>query len=160
MPENTKLTHLNQDGRPHMVDVTDKKITHRTASAEGFVEMSSDTKNIAIGGQNAKGDVISTSILAGVMAAKKTSDIIPLCHPLPLSKVNISIDPVDLGFHVIAEVKTSGKTGVEMEALTAVSASCLTIYDMLKAAQKDMNIKNIRLLTKTGGKSGDFSAGE
>ena len=159
MKGNASLTHLNRDGRPHMVDVTNKNTSHRIAIAEGFVAMSKETRNLATGDKNTKGDVISTSILAGIMAAKRTADIIPLCHPLPLSKINIEIEPVDQGLHIKAEVKTNAKTGVEMEALTAVSATCLTIYDMLKAAQKDITIESIRLLSKSGGKSGDFSVG-
>lgn len=154
-----KLTHLDDAGRPQMVDVTDKQVTSRTAIAEGFVRMAPETLTLATGGTAKKGDVISTSTLAGIMGAKKTADLIPLCHPLPLSKVNVVIDAQDDGLHVTAEVKTSGKTGVEMEALTAVSTTCLTIYDMLKAAQKDMVIEYIRLTRKTGGKSGDFEAG-
>lgn len=151
-----KLTHLDENGRPQMVDVSDKAVTSRTAVAEGFVSMLPTTLDLATGGQNKKGDVIATATLAGIMGAKKTSDLIPLCHPLPVTKVNVGITPVESGLYVQAEVKTNGKTGVEMEALTAVSTTCLTIYDMLKAAQKDMSIEYIRLVTKTGGKSGDF----
>jgi cyclic pyranopterin phosphate synthase len=154
-----KLTHLDDAGRPQMVDVTDKQVTSRTAIAEGFVRMAPETLILATGGTAKKGDVITTSTLAGIMGAKKTADLIPLCHPLPLSKVNVVIEAREHGLHVTAEVKTSGKTGVEMEALTAVSTTCLTIYDMLKAAQKDMLIEYIRLTRKTGGKSGDFEAG-
>lgn len=151
-----KLTHLDDQGRPQMVDVTEKDITSRTAIAEGRVLMSEETLALALGGKSKKGDVITTSTLAGIMGAKRTADLIPLCHPLPLSKVNVEIQPFDAGLHVRAEVRTTGKTGVEMEALTAVSTACLSIYDMLKAAQKDMEITDIKLVRKTGGKSGDF----
>lgn len=154
-----KLTHIDEAGRPQMVDVTDKDITARTAIAEGFVRMTPETLALATGGTAKKGDVLTTATLAGIMGAKRTSDLIPLCHPLPLSKVNVVITPDENGLHVTAEVRTTGKTGVEMEALTAVSTACLTIYDMLKAAQKDMVIETVRLTRKTGGKSGDFEAG-
>lgn len=150
------LTHLDSAGQPQMVDVSDKESTARTAVAEGFVTMSPETLALALGGSGKKGDVITTATLAGIMGAKRTSDMIPLCHPLPLSKVNVTIAPFESGLRVEAEVRTSGKTGVEMEALTAVSTACLTIYDMLKAVQKDMEICDIRLLLKTGGKSGRF----
>lgn len=156
MPTDQKLTHLDADGRPQMVDISEKRVTSRIAIAEGFVRMTPETLAAALGGQNKKGDVIATATLAGIMGAKRTSDLIPLCHPLPLTKVNIKITPLDGGLQVTAEARTDGKTGVEMEALTAVSTACLTIYDMLKAAQKDMVIEHIRLLEKTGGKSGDF----
>lgn len=151
-----KLTHLDDQGRPQMVDVTEKDITSRTAIAEGRVLMSKETLALALGGKSRKGDVITTSTLAGIMGAKRTADLIPLCHTLPLSRVNVEIQPMETGLHVQAEVRTTGKTGVEMEALTAVTIACLTIYDMLKAAQKDMEITDIRLVRKTGGKSGDF----
>ena len=154
----SKLTHINDEGRAVMVDVTDKSVTSRRAVAEGFVLMQEETLNLALSGDNKKGGVIPVSELAGIMAAKQTSALIPLCHPLPLSKVSVQIDAVDKGLRVEAIVKTSGKTGVEMEALTAVSVTCLTIYDMLKATQKDMRIEGIRVLAKTGGKSGDWTA--
>ncbi len=153
-----KLTHLDASGRPQMVDVTDKDVTSRTAIAAGHVEMSAETLALALGGSGRKGDVIHTATLAGIMGAKRTSDLIPLCHPLPISKINVDIQSDGAGLRVTAEVKTTGRTGVEMEALTAVSTACLTIYDMLKAAQKDMVISDIRLMKKTGGKSGDFKA--
>lgn len=148
-----KLTHLDAAGRPQMVDVSGKEVSTRSATAEGRVLMSDTALELALGGATKKGDAITTSVLAGIMGAKRTADLIPLCHPLPLSKVNVDITPCDGGLRVVAEVRTSGKTGVEMEALTAVSTACLTLYDMLKAVQKDMVIGPIRLLEKTGGKS-------
>jgi cyclic pyranopterin monophosphate synthase len=152
------LTHFDTDGRPQMVDVSEKDISARVAIAEGVVLMSEATRELALGGASKKGDAITTSILAGIMGAKRTADLIPLCHPLPLSRVNVDITRCEGGLKVVAEVRTSAKTGVEMEALTAVSTACLTLYDMLKAAQKDMEIQSIRLLSKSGGVSGDYFA--
>lgn len=156
------LTHLNEKGEARMVDVSDKAATHRTARAEGFVSMRPETLALVETGQAKKGDVLATARIAGIMAAKKTHELIPLCHPLPISKATIdfdlSRDPT--GIRVTAEVKVTGQTGVEMEALTAVSVACLTIYDMLKAADKSMTFSGIRLLEKTGGRSGDFKVGE
>jgi cyclic pyranopterin phosphate synthase len=155
------LTHFDAAGAAHMVDVGAKSETRRRAVAEGSVEMSDATLALVTGGTAAKGDVAGVARLAGIMAAKRTAELIPLCHPLPLSKVAIEIapDPALPGLRVVATVGTTGRTGVEMEALTAVSVACLTIYDMLKAAQKDMVIGPARLLEKTGGKSGDWRAG-
>lgn len=155
-----KLTHIDETGRAAMVDVSSKDVTDRLAVAEGFVVMTSKTLVLAQSGQNKKGSVTSVAELAGIMGAKRTSDLIPLCHPLPLSKVTVRIDADEElpGFRVEAVTKTSGQTGVEMEALTAVSVTCLTIYDMLKAAEKGMEIRGIRLLRKSGGKSGNWSA--
>lgn len=152
----SKLTHINDQGRAHMVDVSGKDITHRSAVAEGKVIMSQSAFDLTR--NNAKGDPISIAELAGIMGAKKTADLIPLCHPLSLSKVGVEISPLEdaIGYSVQATVKTDGKTGVEMEALTAVSVACLTVYDMLKAADKGIEITDIRLLKKSGGKSGDF----
>ncbi|MCI4646386.1 MAG: cyclic pyranopterin monophosphate synthase MoaC [Hyphomonadaceae bacterium] len=155
-----KLTHLDAAGRPQMVDVSAKAVSSRTALAEGRVLMSAEALELALGGATKKGDAITTSVLAGIMGAKRTADLIPLCHPLPINKVNVDISPCEGGLRVVAEVRTSGKTGVEMEALTAVSTACLTLYDMLKAVQKDMVIGPIRLLEKTGGKSADYLASE
>lgn len=156
----SNLTHINDQGRAHMVDVSEKTVTHRTAKAEGKVIMSQTAFDLTRGenGGNAKGDPISIAELAGIMGAKKTAELIPLCHPLSLSKVGVEISPLetDIGYRVTATVKTDGKTGVEMEALTAVSVACLTVYDMLKAADKAIEITDIRLLKKSGGKSGDF----
>lgn len=155
------LTHFDAQGQAHMVDVSDKTTTARTAVAEGVVLMSPATLALAQGGAT-KGDVMGVARLAGIMGAKRTSDLIPLCHPLPLDKVALDLvaDPSLPGIRITATARTTGRTGVEMEALTAVSIACLTVYDMLKAAQKDMRIDGIRLLEKTGGKSGDFKAVE
>jgi len=154
------LTHIDQVGEAHMVDVGDKTETSRSATAEGFVRMLPETLALILEGNAKKGDVIGTARLAGIMAAKKTSDLIPLCHPLMLTKVSVEITEDDTlpGLRVTATAKLTGKTGVEMEALTAVSVTCLTIYDMAKAADKAMEIGGIRLLEKTGGKSGTYHA--
>ena len=152
----SKLTHIDETGRANMVDVSDKAVTAREALAEGFVRMDAATLALALSGDAKKGDVRATAEIAGIMAAKKTSDLIPLCHPLALSKVEVRVEPGEGGLAVTARVRTTGQTGVEMEALTAVSVACLTVYDMLKAADKAMTIENVRLLTKTGGKSGDW----
>ncbi|MDB5431289.1 MAG: moaC [Caulobacter sp.] len=152
----SKLTHIDAKGRARMVDVSDKASTARAAVAAGFVRMNAETLALATSGQGKKGDVRAVAEIAGVMAAKKTSDLIPLCHPLALSKVEVAVEPAEGGMAVTARVKTTGPTGVEMEALTAVSVACLTIYDMLKAADKGMVIEAVRLLEKTGGKSGDW----
>jgi cyclic pyranopterin phosphate synthase len=152
----SKLTHLDAQGRARMVDVSGKAATAREALAEGFVRMATETLDLAISGTGKKGDVRAVAEIAGVMAAKKTADLIPLCHPLALSKVEVSVDAGDGGMRVTARVKTTGQTGVEMEALTAVAVACLTIYDMLKAADRFMTIEAVRLVEKTGGASGDF----
>lgn len=152
-----KLTHFNEEGRARMVDVTDKPVTERTATAETTVRMSEETLARIKEGGIAKGDVRAVAQVAGIMAAKKTSDWIPMCHPLMLSGVNITFS--DNGkdeLRIEATVRLSGKTGVEMEALTAVSAAALTVYDMCKAIDKAMEIGPTRLLVKTGGKNGDF----
>jgi cyclic pyranopterin phosphate synthase len=152
----SKLTHIDDQGRARMVDVSDKAVTAREAIAEGFVSMAAATLELAVSGTGKKGDVRAVAELAGVMAAKQTSNLIPLCHPLALTKIEVSVEPAVGGLAVTARVKTSGQTGVEMEALTAVSVACLTIYDMLKAADKAMTINGVRLVSKTGGASGDF----
>jgi cyclic pyranopterin phosphate synthase len=149
---------MDETGRARMVDVSDKAVTTREAVAEGFLRMSPETLALAIGGGGRKGDVRAVAEIAGVMAAKKTSDLIPMCHPLPLSKVQVRVEPAEGGLAVTARVKTTGQTGVEMEALTAASVALLTLYDMLKAAEKGMVIEAVRLLEKTGGKSGDWRA--
>jgi len=154
----SELTHIDKAGRASMVDVSDKADTARRAVAQGFIEMTSETLELALSGKTKKGAVIPVAELAGIMAAKRTSELIPLCHPLPLSKVSVEITAADGGLSVIAEAKTTGPTGVEMEALTAVSVACLTLYDMLKAAQKDMVIGEIKLLSKSGGRSGEWTA--
>ncbi len=152
------LTHIGASGEANMVDVGSKAETERTATAEGFVRMLPETLALIQQGNARKGDVIGTARLAGIMAAKKTADLIPLCHPLMLTKVSVEIteDHALPGLRVTATAKLTGKTGVEMEALTAVSVACLTIYDMAKAADKGMEIGSIRLLEKTGGKSGAY----
>lgn len=152
------LTHIAASGVANMVDVGDKAETVRSATAEGFVRMAAATLALIREGDAKKGDVIGTARLAGIMAAKKTSDLIPLCHPLMLSKVSVDITEDDAlpGLRVTATAKLTGKTGVEMEALTAVSVACLTIYDMAKAADKAMEISGVRLVEKTGGKSGTW----
>lgn len=154
------LTHFDGDGNAHMVDVSGKEATAREARAEGWVRMSPDTLAMISEGRAKKGDVAGVARLAGIMGAKKTADLIPLCHPLPVTRVAVDIAPdTDLpGLRVTATVKTTGQTGVEMEALTAVSTACLTVYDMVKAAQKDMEIGGIRVLLKDGGKSGRYEA--
>ena len=152
------LSHIGASGEAHMVDVSGKDDTVRIALAEGYVRMEPETLAIVREGNAKKGDVIGTARMAGIMAAKQTSNLIPLCHPLMLSKVTVDItdDPDLPGLRVEATVKLTGKTGVEMEALTAVSVTCLTIYDMAKAVDKTMEIGGIRVMEKSGGKSGDF----
>ena len=152
----SRLTHIDETGRAHMVDVSGKAVTAREAVAEGFVRMNPDTLVLALSGDAKKGDVRATAEIAGIMAAKKTSELIPLCHPLAISKIEVRVAGAEGGLAVTARVKTSGQTGVEMEALTAVSVACLTVYDMLKAADKAMTIEGVRLMTKSGGKSGDW----
>jgi cyclic pyranopterin phosphate synthase len=154
------LTHIGASGEAHMVDVGDKAETSRSATAEGYVRMRPETLALIREGNAKKGDVIGTARLAGIMAAKKTSDLIPLCHPLMLTKVVVDIKEDDElpGLRVTATAKLTGKTGVEMEALTAASVACLTIYDMAKAVDRAMEIGGIRLLEKTGGKSGTYRA--
>lgn len=154
-----KLTHIDADGRARMVDVSDKASTKRVATAEGRVLMSAKALDLARS-KGGKGDVRATAEIAGVMAAKRTSDLIPMCHPLALSNVKVRVNELEdgSGLGVVAEVGTTGPTGVEMEALTAVSVACLTIYDMLKAVDRAMRIEGVRLLAKSGGASGDFVA--
>jgi cyclic pyranopterin monophosphate synthase len=156
----TKLSHLDDQGAARMVDVSDKAATDRTAIAQGFVAMKPETLALIETGQAKKGDVLATARIAGIMAAKKTHELIPLCHPLAITKATVAFAPSKspAGIHVTAEVKVSGPTGVEMEALTAVSVACLTIYDMLKAADKGMVISDLRLIEKTGGRSGTYQA--
>lgn len=151
-----ELTHFNEQGRARMVDVSGKAVTHRTARAAGRVWMNPETLEKVRAGQMAKGDVLAVAQVAGIMAAKRTWELIPMCHPLPLTSIDISFAFQDNALDIQAQVKCSGETGVEMEALTAVSAAALTVYDMCKAVQRDMVIDQIRLLEKTGGKSGVF----
>jgi cyclic pyranopterin phosphate synthase len=153
-----ELTHFDGEGRAHMVDVSEKAVTSRVAVAEGFVRMAPETFAIVTEGRAKKGDVAGVARLAGIMGAKKTADLIPLCHPLPVTKVAVEIEHVSDGMRVEATVKTTGQTGVEMEALTAVTTACLTIYDMVKAVEKSMRIEGVRLVRKEGGKSGRYSA--
>ncbi len=154
------LTHFDQKGDAHMVDVSDKAVTSRIAVAEGHVKMARETFDIIAEGRAKKGDVLSVARLAGIMGAKQTSTLIPLCHPLPITKVavELTLDPDLPGVRVEGTVKTTGQTGVEMEALTAVSTACLTVYDMAKAVDKAMEIGGIRVMLKDGGKSGRYEA--
>ena len=154
------LTHFDAAGQAHVVDVSDKAVTHRIATARGHVAMSPETLALVEEGTAKKGDVLGIARLAGIMGAKRTADLIPLCHPLPITKVALDLvaDPDLPGVRVTATVRTTGQTGVEMEALTAVSVACLTVYDMLKAVQRDMEIGGIAVTLKDGGKSGRFEA--
>ena len=154
------LTHLGAKGEANMVDVGDKAETTRTAVAEGFVSMRPETLEMILAGDAKKGDVLGTARIAGIMAAKKTHELIPLCHPLLLTKVSVDIEPDAAlpGLRVTALARVTGKTGVEMEALTAASIACLTIYDMAKAVDRGMVISGIRLIEKSGGKTGDYRA--
>jgi len=154
----SKLSHLDAEGRARMVDVSAKPETAREAVATGLVRMSRETRDLALSGGAKKGDVIAVAEIAGVMAAKKTAELIPLCHPLALTKIEVRVEASDQGLAVTARVATTGPTGVEMEALTAVSVACLTLYDMLKAAERGMVIEAVRLVEKTGGASGDWRA--
>ncbi len=155
----SKLTHLNASGEAAMVDVCEKEITSRTAVAEGRVVMLPETLEMLVAGNAKKGDVLGAARIAGIMAAKRTHELIPLCHPLLLSKVTVDLtpDPALPGVHVRATAKVAGQTGVEMEALTAVSVACLTIYDMMKAVDRFMVIEGIGMMQKSGGKSGDWT---
>lgn len=158
----TKLSHINEKGEARMVDVSEKASTARRAVAEGFVAMQPATLKLVEAGEAHKGDVIGTARIAGIMAAKRTHELIPLCHPLAITKatVDFTLSQSPPGIRVKAEVKVSGQTGVEIEALTAVSVACLTLYDMLKAADKAMTIEGVRLIEKDGGKSGTYRASE
>jgi cyclic pyranopterin monophosphate synthase len=155
----TKLSHVDADGEARMVDVSSKVETHRVATAAGTIRMKSATLDAIRGNMLAKGDVLGVARLAGIMAAKRTAELIPLCHPLPLDDIHVqlTLDPAIPGIRVEATIQTVARTGVEMEALTAVSFALLTIYDMAKAADREMVIENIVLLAKTGGRSGPFS---
>ena len=154
------LSHFDAQGQAHMVDVSEKASTDRFAVAEGAVVMTPETLALVMAGTSKKGDVLGIARIAGIMGAKKTADLIPLCHPLPITKVALDLTPDETlpGVRITATVKTAGQTGVEMEALTAVSVAALTIYDMLKAAEKGMRIEGIRLTLKEGGKSGRYEA--
>jgi cyclic pyranopterin phosphate synthase len=156
--ERRRLTHVDRTGRPRMVDVSDKPATARRAVAEALVTMSAETLSLVIDGRNVKGDVLGVAELAGVMGGKRTSDLIPLCHPLPLTDLVVSVTPDRTagGLRIRAEAATTGPTGVEMEALTAVSVAALTVYDMVKGVERDVEIQAIHLVSKTGGKSGEW----
>ena len=160
MARQTGLTHLGAQGEAHMVDVGSKEETERTAIAEGSVIMQAATLRMIVAGNAKKGDVLGTARIAGIMAAKKTHELIPLCHPLLLTKVTVDIEADEglPGLRVTALARVTGKTGVEMEALTAASVACLTIYDMAKAVDRGMTITGVRLVEKSGGKSGDYRA--
>lgn len=162
MADKTGLTHIGVHGEAHMVDVGAKAETERTAIAEGAVIMQAATLKTVLDGNAKKGDVLGTARIAGIMAAKKAHELIPLCHPLLLTKVSVDIEPDETlpGLRVKALARVTGKTGVEMEALTAASVACLTIYDMAKAIDRGMVITGVRLVEKTGGKSGDYRASE
>ncbi len=155
-----ELTHFDQTGAAHMVDVSDKTVTHRIAKAEGYIKMSPQTLEIVKEGSAEKGDVLGVARLAGIMGCKRTADLIPLCHPLPITKValDLSADKALSRVVITATVKTTGQTGIEMEALTAVSVAALTVYDMLKAVDRGMVISDIRVTLKDGGKSGRYEA--
>lgn len=152
------LTHFNEQGRARMVDVSEKAPTHRVARATATVHMAAETMDKIRQGRIGKGDVLAVAQVAGIMAAKKNSDLIPMCHPLLLTKVDITFELEDTALHICSEVRCTGETGVEMEALTAASVAALTVYDMCKAVQRDMTITDLRLLYKEGGKSGVYEA--
>lgn len=156
--ERRRLTHVDRTGRPRMVDVSDKPATARRAVAEGLVTMSPETLSVVIDGRNAKGDVLGVAELAGVMGGKRTSDLIPLCHPLALTDLVVSVTPDRAAgaLRIRAEAATTGPTGVEMEALTAVSVAALTVYDMVKGVDRGVEIRSLQLVSKTGGKTGDW----
>ena len=162
MAKKKKLSHLGKGGEANMVDVSGKESTERVAVAEGRVVMRTETLDIVLTGNAVKGDVLGAARIAGIMAAKRTHELIPLCHPLPVSKIAVDIEPDGTlsGLRVRATVKVTGPTGVEMEALTAVAVACLTIYDMVKAVERGMRIEGIRLVEKRGGKSGHYRAKE
>lgn len=155
-----ELTHLNEDGEVHMVDVGAKAVTDRVAVAEGLVRMSEDLAQRFFTGDLPKGDAAAVARVAGIAGAKKTSDLIPLCHPIPLSAIEVALEPVGHGVRIVATVSTTGQTGVEMEAMTAVSTTALTIYDMVKGVERGVTIETIRLLKKAGGRSGEWNRSE
>jgi len=158
----SNLTHFNTNGEAHMVDISDKAVTDRTAVTEGYIEMEASTLERVLAGDNKKGDVLGIARIAGIMASKKTAELIPLCHPLPITHVDIKLTPdtEKSRIHCVTTVTTSGKTGVEMEALNATQVALLTIYDMCKAVDRGMTIQGVRLLEKQGGKSGHWLRGD
>lgn len=154
------LTHLNQAGEAHIVDIGDKAITRRRAVATARLEALPETLDLIMGGELKKGDALAVARIAGIMAAKKTADLIPLCHPIPLTSVTVDIEPIEGALLITATAETTGQTGVEMEALTAVSVAALTLYDMAKAMDRGMRIEGLELVEKTGGKSGEYHRGK
>ena len=156
MGSDPKLTHLDEEGEVHMVDVGEKSESAREAVAEAVVNMPPDLVGVFLSGGLAKGDAAAVSRVAGIMAAKRTSELIPLCHPIPLDSVSVDLEPVTHGIRVVATVRCTGRTGVEMEALTAVSVAALTVYDMVKSVERSVTIESVRLLRKSGGRSGTW----
>lgn len=156
MPADKEFTHLNEAGEVHMVDVGGKAVTDRVAVAEGFVSMSTELASRFFEGDLPKGDAAAVARVAGIAGAKKTADLIPLCHPIPLTGVELNLEPGGHGVRITATVSTTGQTGVEMEAMTAVSTAALTIYDMVKGVERGVTIESVRLLRKTGGRSGEW----
>ena len=159
MADERELSHLNEAGEVRMVDVGDKPVTDREAVAEGFVVMSPDLTERFFAGDLPKGDAAAVARVAGIMAAKRTAELIPLCHPIPLTGVDLSLEPSGRGIRVIASVGTTDRTGVEMEAMTAVAVASLTIYDMVKGVERDVTIETVRLVSKSGGRSGKWERG-
>lgn len=157
MKDGTQLTHLDEHGSAHMVDVADKPVTHRRATAEAVVRMQPETLAMIVEGRAPKGDVFAVARIAGIQAAKRTSDLIPLCHPLPITHASVELDPCDAAVRITAVVETDAKTGIEMEALTAASVAALALYDMCKAVDRGMTIDAVRLLEKSGGASGHYT---
>ncbi len=156
MRDDQRLTHLSDEGEAHMVDVSGKDVTKREATAEALVAMSSDLVDRFVTGNLPKGAAVAVARVAGIMAAKKTAELIPLCHPIPLDAVEVTLEPGGHGIRVLATVRTTGRTGVEMEAMTAVSVAALTVYDMVKSLERGVSVEGVRLLRKTGGRSGTW----
>ena len=159
MGDKRELSHLNEAGEVHMVDVGDKTVSDREAVAEGLVVMSTDLAERFFAGDLPKGDAAAVARIAGIMAAKRTADLIPLCHPIPLTGVDVTLEPSGRGVRVVASVRTNDRTGVEMEAMTAVAVASLTIYDMVKGVEREVTIETVRLLSKSGGRSGKWERG-
>lgn len=158
MADEARLTHLTEKGEVHMVDVGGKPVTDRTATAEALVMMADETQRLLFADGLPKGDALAAARLAGIMGAKRTPDLVPLCHPVPVGSVTVEIEEIDGGARIEATVTTSGQTGVEMEAMTAVSVAALTLYDMVKGVEKGVQIGSVRLLHKAGGRSGEWRA--
>jgi len=159
MGDERELSHLNEAGEVHMVEVGDKAVSNREAVAEGLVVMSTDMAERFFAGDLPKGDAAAVARIAGIMAAKRTADLIPLCHPIPLTGVDLTVEPSGRGVRVVASVRTTDRTGVEMEAMTAVAVASLTIYDMVKGVEREVTIETVRLLSKSGGRSGKWERG-